>query len=145
MDHYLSLLALFVSNYFGGEDPILDWLRTNKNLPPGAFLWTSDTVSMYTNINTKHAIKIIGEWLDELSTHPEFPKDYSLEAVKAAMEIIMQSNHFVFGDLNFLQLLGTAMGTSAACMWATIYYGYHEVKKLLPTFKPQLWDEKMAR
>ena len=37
------------------------------------------------------------------------------------------------------------MGTSAACIWATIYYGYHEVKKLLPTFKPQLYDDVMVR
>ena len=145
LDHYLSLLTPFVPTYFGGEDPILDWLRTIENLPPWAFVWTSDAVSMYTNIKTDHAIIIIGGWIDELSTHPDFPKDYPVAAVKAAMEIIMRSNHFVFGDLNFLQLLGTAMGTSAACMWATIYYGYHEAKRLLLDFKTQLCNGNMVR
>ena len=145
LDHYLSLLTPFVPTYFGGEDPILDWLRTIENLPPWAFVWTSDAVSMYTNIKTDHAITIIGGWIDELSTHPDFPKDYPVAAVKAAMEIIMRNNHFVFGDLNFLQLLGTAMGTSAACMWATIYYGYHEVKRLLLDFKTQLCNGNMVR
>ena len=37
------------------------------------------------------------------------------------------------------------MGTSAACIWATIYYGYHEVKKLLPTFGPRHYDGCMVR
>ena len=100
---------------------------------------------MYTNIDTNHAICIICLWLDELSKHPDFPEDFPLEAVKEAIGYIMRNNHFVFGDLNFLQILGTAMGTSAACIWATIYYGYHEVKKLLPTFMKQLYDGKMVR
>ena len=30
------------------------------------------------------------------------------------------------------------MGTSAACMWATIYYGIHENNSLLPTHNNNL-------
>ena len=48
------------------------------------------------------------------------------------MVSIMQSNIFEFGGLYFLQLLETAIGTSAAVMWATLYYTYHEVHTLLP-------------
>ena len=98
---------------------------------------------MYNNIDTTHAIEVISLWLDELSAKPSFPADYPLPAVKSAMAIIMCNNHFEFGDLNFLQLLGTAMGTSSACMWATIYYATHEAKTLIPTFKHQLHDGKM--
>ena len=87
---------------------------------------------MYTNIDTKHAIFIIFLWLDELSKHPDFPEDFPFDAVKEAIGIVMRNNHFIFGDLNFLQLMGTAMGQSAACIWATIYYGYHEVKNCCP-------------
>ena len=36
------------------------------------------------------------------------------------------------GRLVFLQLLGTAMGTSAACMWATIYVTVREMGKIMP-------------
>jgi hypothetical protein len=57
-----------------------------------------------------------------------------LEAVKEAMMIVMTNNIFQFGDAYFLQLLGTAMGTSAACMWATIYFSIHKNDCLLPMF-----------
>ena len=61
------------------------------------------------------------------------------------MATIMLNNHFEFRDLDILKLLGTAMGTSSACMWATMYYGVHESKTLIPKFKPQLKDGKMIR
>ncbi|KAL7537045.1 hypothetical protein ACHAWF_005644 [Thalassiosira exigua] len=36
--------------------------------------------------------------------------------------MVMKNNIFEFGDLFFLHFLGTVIGTSAACMWATIYF-----------------------
>ena len=64
------------------------WLQTIKGLPPWDILCTTDADSMYTNIDTEHAIRIIGEWLDELSTHLNFPPGYPLNAVKSAMAAI---------------------------------------------------------
>ena len=64
---------------------------------------------------------MIGEWLDELAQ--QFGADFLLESIKEAMALIMRNNIFGWGSLHFLQLLGTAMGTSAAVMWTTIYYG----------------------
>ena len=61
------------------------------------------------------------------------------------MATIMRNNHFEFGDLNILQLLGTVTGASSACIWATIYYDVHKSETLIPTFKPQLKDGKMIR
>ena len=51
------------------------------------------------------------------------------------MATIMCGNRFEFGNLNFPHKMGTAMGTFAACMWATIYYDRHEVKTLLPKYQ----------
>ena len=59
-------------------------------------------------------------------------------AVKDAMKLVMQSNLFEWGDCYFLQLLGTAMGTSAACMRATIYFAVHEIQILIPKYKHHL-------
>jgi hypothetical protein len=38
------------------------------------------------------------------------------------MKRVMENNYFEWGDLYFYQLTGTAMGTSAAVLWATIYF-----------------------
>ena len=93
---------------------------------------------MYTNIDTDHAIKVISEWLDSLNLNNQLPANFPLEAVKEAMVLVIKNNIFEWGDLHFLQLLGTAMGTSAACMWATIYFTVHEMGTLIPKYGSQL-------
>ena len=75
---------------------------------------------MYNNINTDHAIEVITWWLKDLYQRDLLPENFPLDAVLSAMVIIMRNNLFEFGDLYSLQLLGIAMGTSAAVMWATI-------------------------
>mgnify|MGYP000900335188 CR=1 FL=1 len=88
---------------------------------------------MYNNIDTEHAIRVIEWWLNNLDERDLLPEGFPLEAVIDAMKIIMRNNIFEWGSMYFLQLLGTAMGTSSAVMWATLYYAYHEVHKLIPT------------
>ena len=89
---------------------------------------------MYDYINTKHAIKAISWWMDDLNEKNLLPEGFPLDAVKQAMKLIMMNNVFEFGDLHFLQLIGTAMGTSAAVMWVTIYFAYHEATRIIPKF-----------
>ena len=54
-----------------------------------------------------------------------------------ATELIMKNNVFQFDDTYWLQLTGTAMGTSMACALATIYYSYWEETKFLPEYQKQ--------
>ena len=89
---------------------------------------------MYTNIDTNHVLATISQWLDTIP----LPEGFPLAAVKAVMELVMCNNIFEWGDCYFLQLLGTAMGTSAACMWATIYFAVHEISTLIPKFNTKL-------
>ena len=91
---------------------------------------------MYTNIDTDHAVKVISTWLDNLKD--QLLQDFPLSAVKAAMILVMRNNLFEWGNMYFLQLLGTAMGTSAACMWATIYFATHEINTLIPRYTNNL-------
>jgi hypothetical protein len=95
----------------------------------GCKLVTSDADAMYTNINTDHAIEILDKWF-ELHKH-ELPPDFPKDLILLGMRRLMSNNIFTFGNRFFLQLNGTAMGTNAACMYATIYYSYHEETKLI--------------
>ena len=89
---------------------------------------------MYDNIDTAHALDVITWWIRDLDRRHKLSHHFNVEAVISAMHIIMRNNIFEFGVLRFLQILGTAMGTSAACMWATIYFGYYEEFVLLPKY-----------
>ena len=89
---------------------------------------------MYNNIDTDHAITVITWWIEDLDNRGLLPLGFPIEAVLSAMRFIMKNNLFEFGDLFLLQLLGTAMGTSAAVMWATLYFAYHEVHTILPKY-----------
>ena len=106
----------------------LNDIRDLKNLQ-GCKLVSSDADAFYTNINTDHAIEILGKWfaLHQEQLAENFPKELVLQGVKRLME----NNVFTFGDRYFLQKNGTAMGTNVACMYATIYYSYHEEMQLL--------------
>ena len=129
LDFQLQRLKPFVPTYIKDSHDLLAKLRNIGGLPPNARLFTADAVSMYTNIDTEHAIRVIGNWMDGL----DLPAGFPLRAVNDAMGLVMRNNIFEWGDTYFRQLLGTAMGTSAACMWATIYYGVHESTTLIPT------------
>ena len=98
-------------------------------LPPDVHIFTADAVSMYTNINTTHALEVFDQWF---SLHRrDLPTDFPVEKILAGLELIMKSNVFSFGNRYFLQTNGTAMGTPCACAYATIYYSYHEETALL--------------
>ena len=129
----VSKVEAICSNLPKNGDQLLNDLLPLR-LPPHDKLFTSDAHSMYNNIDTDHAITVITWWIEDLHNRNPLPTNFPKEAVLTAMVTIMKNYIFEFGDLFFLQLLGTAMGTSAAVMWATLYYAYHEVHTILPKY-----------
>ena len=133
LDYWLQKLKPNIPTYLKDSQQVLDELK-HLRLPPNAKLFTCDAVSMYNNIDTEHAIRVISWWLNDMDEKGKLPANFPLEAVIHSMKIIMRNNLFEWGCLYFLQLIGTAMGTSSAVMWATLlYYAYHEVHKLIPS------------
>jgi len=90
-------------------------------------------------ISLEHAIRVISWRLKDLEEKDSLPADFPIKAVIHAIKIIARNNIFEWGDMYFLQLLGTAMGTlSAVMVWATLYYAYYEVHKLIPLHNQHL-------
>ena len=84
---------------------------------------------MYTDIDTQHGLETICKWFD--LNQQDLPPLYPVDAVIDGLAIIMERNAFQLGDSDWLQGRATAMGTSAACMYATIYYSYREETRVL--------------
>jgi len=99
-------------------------------------IFTADAVSMYTNIDTDHALQTIGTYLRQ-KKHL-LPPCILVEALLSALDIVMRNNIFRFGDTFWKQLTGTAMGTPPATMYATLYYAIHEMNSLCPRFESSL-------
>ena len=103
-------------------------LRKLGPIPTGAYLFTCDAVSMYTNIDTPHALQTIKEYL---RTRPLDGVD--LDDFMLGLSAVMKHNVFRFGDFILVQTSGTSMGTPPAPMYATLYFGCAE-QRFLPLF-----------
>jgi hypothetical protein len=104
-------------------------------LHTSARFFTCDATSMYTNIDTEHALDVISDWL-HTSPIPN-QANVNINALLAGLRLIMSYNVFCFGDTFWHQLTGTAMGTPPAPMYATLYFYIHE-SILIPRFQQNL-------
>jgi hypothetical protein len=100
-----------------------DTLVNLDKLPTNARFFTADAVSMYTNIDTDHALAVISRFLYQ---QPLLITQHERCAVIEGLSIIMKNNLFQFGDTYWLQINGTAMGVSPSCVYATLYFAIHE-------------------
>lgn len=136
LDYQLNKLLPLSPTYLRDSNQVLEELEALGPLPRDAKLFTADAVSMYTNIDTRHALTVYHQWFRDCSH--ELPTDFPTELFLNVLEIVMTRNVFSFDDTYWLQIAGTAMGTSTACMYATMYYAKHERTSILPTYGDQL-------
>lgn len=136
LDHQLKKLLPLSHTYLHDSNQVLTELHSLGPLPPHAQLFTADAVSMYTNIDTQHALTTFRQWFQEFPE--EIPCNFPRELFLAVLELVMTRNIFTFDDTFWLQTTGTAMGTSCACMYATLYYALHERQSILHQHSHQL-------
>jgi len=132
VDRQLQKVVHLCPGYLRDSKSLLTNLKQLGPLPSTAVLIVADAVSMYTNIDITHSIHSLKEWLHR--HRPELPPKFPTGMVIKATELIMTSNIFQFDNTFWHQQTGTAMGTSCACTFATIYYANHEETTLLPKY-----------
>jgi uncharacterized protein YbcV (DUF1398 family) len=105
-------------------------------IPENALLFSADAQSMYTNIDTNTGLQAFTDFFEDNKEKisSEFPVNLFLKI----LDIVMKNNIFTFANTTWLQLSGTAMGTPAACAYATISYGQYENSRILPKYSKNL-------
>jgi hypothetical protein len=137
LDFHLQRVVHLCPCYLRDSWQLIEELKNLGPLPADARLVTADAVSMYSNIHTDHGIRSIRAWLTRHSHDDGYPTDLRpsgmINKICDLLHLVMTSNVFDLDDTTWLQCTGTAMGTSAACVYATIYYSQHEELAILNT------------
>jgi hypothetical protein len=125
LDQQLQPIAKKMPSYISSSFDLVDTLNTLKINPLSDKIFTADANSMYTNIDTNHALQVFTIFF----TQHELCRDIRPTAtmILEALEILMRNNLFKFGDTFWRQTDGTAMGAPPAPAYATIYYAIHEL------------------
>ena len=138
LDSQLQIVASHQQSFFRSSHSLKHTLDRIPDLPSNACLFTADAISMYTNINTDHALFSIKQYL---RNNTFVFRDLPIPAIMDALNIIMRNTIFQFGDTWWVQKSGTAMGAPPAPPYTTIYYGIHE-HELLNKYRNELFIYK---
>ena len=104
--------------------------------PPGTLLVSWDVLSMFPNIDNNFlGLKAVRKAVE--SRQVQSP---STDCLLGAVELCLQNNNSQFGNLNFLQCMGTAMSPKNVCSYADLAMGeIDELAKNGHEIKPMLW------
>jgi len=110
----------------------------SAGIPPTTkyYLVTVDAVSMHTNMMKDEIITNIRQLLNKRFMH--ISSNFPIEEILEALTIILDHNVFAYGDTFWRQLKGMAIGAPVACVVATLFFAYHEIKHMIPTFSKWL-------
>jgi hypothetical protein len=110
-------------------------IQNITNISTESFLVTMDVSSLYSNIPHNDGIKACQYYLNQRTG-----QQHSVKDILHLIEIVLTKNNFQFGDDNYIQNLGTAMGTKMAPSYASLFMGKFEMDFLNTCErKPSIW------
>ena len=122
----LQRLTEHIPSYILNSTSFLDDIDLLGSLPSTAKLFTADTVGMYSNIHPAEALPKMEAYLNLFSHKLTNLCRMKIEFIIKLTRLVMLNNIFKFGNTWWKQIVGTAMGTSCACVYATITFAYEE-------------------
>ena len=96
LDHKLQQLKPFILTWIKDSNQFLNYitafvkLQKNGRLPLYARMVTADAISMFTNIDTGHALKVLRWFLEELRREGKLPPDFDIDMIIEAATIVMR-------------------------------------------------------
>ena len=109
-------------------------LKSAKLTHANSYLVTLDVSSLYTNIPHKDGLDACRFFLNKNSSSNDLPVDSILKLI----ELVLENNHFQFNSENYMQKMGTAMGSPMAPAYASLFMGKLE-NEFLETFYQGFW------
>ena len=99
--------------------------------------------SLYTSIPHQLGLEAIEFWIDKRQDLilDRFSKTFILDSVK----FILENNNFMFDEILYKQVKGTAMGTKFAPSYACLTVGFLEETKLFPEILPKYFSSDLCK
>jgi hypothetical protein len=117
IDHMLQPFVQAIPTLTKDSTSLINALEQLRIVQTNCILITMDVISLYTNIPTPTGIAFVKRFLKERTTLNQELQTLIIEVLK----IVLTNNYFSFNNHFFLQLVGTAMGTPAAVVYANIF------------------------
>ena len=99
--------------------------HVNQPLPSDTLFFTMDVKGLYPNVPRAEARQACRESLDQ-RMNPTIPTEKILEMI----DVVLENNNFQFGDQNYTQKEGTAIGSRLGMHYASTYMGKWESELL---------------
>ena len=135
VDHFLQPLTRALPSYIQDTTDFLQKLQELPILPPESLLVTLDVPSLYTNTPHDEGVNACEEFLNTRTDQSPPSKDLC-----QLIQLILESNAFIFNGAYDLQQQGTAMGTQMAPQYTNLFMGKFEQQFLQTQNKlPLVW------
>jgi hypothetical protein len=93
----------------------------DTTVPDDCTMVTADVTALYPSIPTPRGLQVVEAVLLDPTVSPLSDSRTLVSAVIALLRLVLTFNVFEYGNEFWLQLVGTAMGTPAACAYANIF------------------------
>jgi hypothetical protein len=136
LDYHLQPLMQNLPSYVKDTSDFIHKLKTLKLTHKKTYLVTLDVSSLYTNIPHAEGIEACRHFLETNCYNGRLSTDNICKLVN----LVLNNNYFQFNGINFLQKMGTAMGSPMAPCYASLFMGKLEQMFLDGCeYKPDAW------
>lgn len=118
LDHILQPLVREFIYTLTPDSKSLIYTLELLQLPLDCIFVTADIVSLYTNINLNHGLACVRLFLHE---HEDRVPPMHARQIISILDFVLRNNYIDYEGRCFLQLVGTAMGTPVAVIFANIF------------------------